>query len=108
MDGNVKKMEILNLKPNSPRNNRLPNKKRIRKDDPKPECVLRVQGEYLKRLNPSDAFRQFQEEQLNRISVNNQNHLFNLIEIFVHFPSSRFVPTEKLHGCIKKTPILAM
>lgn len=67
----AKKMENLNSKPISPpRNNRVANKKHTKKTDPKPESVLRVQGEYLKRLNPSDAFRQIQPEQLHRIHVN--------------------------------------
>lgn len=69
-------MEKLNLKPNSPRINRV---KRTKKIDSKPECILKVQGEYLKRLYPSNTFIQYQAEQLSRIHVNEQNPFFRLI-----------------------------
>lgn len=68
-------MEKLNLKPNTLRNSRVPTKKRTKKMDPKPQCILKMQGEYLKRLNPTDTFIRYQEEQLNRIYVNKQKKL---------------------------------
>lgn len=76
----MKKMENLNLKSNSPRNNRVPIRKRTKKIDPKPECILRMQGEYLKRLNPSDTFIQYQEKQLHRIYVNKPKFICSVVQ----------------------------